>query len=271
MNVAVIIPAAGSSERYVAAARAEGNESARSKLDEDLGGRPVLHRTVELFTNRDDVQTIIVAGPADDDEMDAFRARHADKLSILGVTIVPGGQAHRYQSVGAALTHVPDSCTHVAVHDAARPGVPHPMLDRLFDAAAHQPAVIPALPIADTIKRTAPAPELNPPADPLASILGDAAASTPDARKVSETVDRADLVAAQTPQIFSRDLITRAYQQSDLASTDDAALVERLGEPVLVIEGDVRAMKITTPADLRALRAMLNLKGPAERATHKRF
>ncbi|MEQ8769254.1 MAG: 2-C-methyl-D-erythritol 4-phosphate cytidylyltransferase [Phycisphaerales bacterium] len=271
MNVAVIIPAAGSSERYIAAARAEGNESARSKLDEDLGGQPVLHRTVELFTNRDGVGAIIVAGPADEPEMDAFRARHADKLAILGVTIVPGGQDHRFESVGAALTHVPDSCTHVAVHDAARPGVPSPMLDRLFDAANHHPAVIPALPIADTIKRAASAPELNPPADPLANILGDTDANTPDACKVTETLDRSDLVAAQTPQIFSRALLARAYAQDNLASTDDASLVERLGEPVLVVEGDVRAMKITTPADLRALRAMLNLKGPAERASHKRF
>ncbi len=271
MNIAVIIPAAGSSERYTRAARAEGNESARSKLDEDLGGRPVLHRTVELFTNRDEVGTIIVAGPADDAEMDAFRARHADKLAVLGVTLVPGGQDHRYESVNAALERVPEDATHVAVHDAARPGVPSPMLDRLFEAASHRPAVIAALPVADTMKRTALAPELNPPADPLASILGDDAAAPPDARRVTETVDRSELVAAQTPQVFDRDLLRRAYQQDNLASTDDAALVERLGEPVLVVEGDVRAMKITTPADLRALRAMLNLKGPAERASHKRF
>ena len=103
MNVAVIIPAAGSSERYKQAARAEGQDTPRSKLDEDLGGRPVLHRTVELFTSRDEVSTIIVAGPADESEMDAFRARHADKLAVLGVTLVPGGATHRSESVRAAL------------------------------------------------------------------------------------------------------------------------------------------------------------------------
>lgn len=271
MNIAVIIPSAGSSERYVATARAEGNESVRSKLDEDLGGRPVLHRTVELFTNREEVGAIIVAGPKDEEAMDAFRARHADKLSVLGVTLIAGGESHRYQSVQRALAQVPDASTHVMVHDAARPGVPTDMLDRLFESATHRAAVIPALPIADTIKRVASAPELSAPADPLAAILGDEATRAPEPRKVTETVDRSDLVAVQTPQIFSHELLQRAYAQDDLSSTDDAALVERLGEPVLVVEGDVRAMKITTPADLRALRAMLNLKGAADRAAHKRF
>ncbi|GJM17937.1 MAG: 2-C-methyl-D-erythritol 4-phosphate cytidylyltransferase [Phycisphaeraceae bacterium] len=271
MHVAVIIPAAGSSERYKHAARAEGNDSPRSKLDEELGGRPVLHRTVELFTNRPDVHTIIVAGPPDPAEMEEFRTRHADKLAVLGVTVIEGDESSRSQTVRNALAHVPDSCTHVAVHDAARPGVPPEMLERILDAARTNAAVIPALPVADTIKRVADAPELAADPDPLAAILGDEATAAPPARKVTETLDRAGVVAAQTPQVFKKSLFVRAYEAESPGATDDAALVERLGEPVLVVEGDVRAMKITTPADLRALRAMLNLTGPADRAAHKRF
>jgi len=271
MNVAVIIPAAGSSDRFKQAARAEGHDAPRSKLDEDLAGRPVLQRTVELFTKRPEVTAIIVAGPHDDDAMSDFRLRHADKLAVFGVTLVPGGKAHRWETVQAALAHVPDPCTHVAIHDAARPGTPPELLDRLFDAAERHPAVIPALPIADTVKRTIDAPELAADADPLAAIFADDSAPKPAPKRVAETLDRAALVTVQTPQVFEKSLIVRAYADPDPSATDDAALVERLAEPVLVVEGDVRNMKITTPADVRALRAMLGLKGPAQRATHKRF
>lgn len=271
MNLAVIIPAAGSSDRFKLAARAEGHDAPRSKLDEDLGGRPVLQRTVELFTSRPEVSAIIVAGPHDDDAMGEFRLRHADKLAVLGVTLVPGGKTHRWETVRGALAHVPEACTHVAVHDAARPGTPPELLDRLFEAAERHPAVIPALPIADTVKRVADAPELAGDADPLAAILGEDAKPTAAPRRVAETLDRVELVTVQTPQVFEKQLLARAYDDPDPSATDDASLVERLGEPVLVVEGDVRNMKITTPADVRALRAMLNLKGPAQRAAHKRF
>lgn len=271
MHLAVIIPAAGASARFTASARAEGHDAPRSKLDEDMGGRPVLQRTVELFTNRPEARSIIVAGPHDDDAFDDFKLRHADKLAVLGVTLVRGGQHHRWQTVQAALAHLPDACTHIAVHDAARPGTPGDLLDRLLDAAAHHPAVIPAMRITDTIKRTAEAPELAPPADPLAAIFGSDAPAAPVPRRVAQTLDREGLVLVQTPQVFERSLLERAYAQQDLTSTDDAALVERLGEPVLVIDGDPRNAKITTPADARALRAMLGLKGPPQRDTHKRF
>jgi len=104
----------------------------------------------------------------------------------------------------------------------------------------------------------------------IAGILGDGAPQ-PEPRRVASTLDRADLALAQTPQLFERSLIDRAYENPDPEATDDASLVEALGEPVLVVEGDPRNAKITTPADLRALGAMLGLKGPAARAAHKRF
>ena len=130
MKLAVIIPAAGFSSRF-----SEGQEFGRSKLDEEIGDRPVLQRTVEMFTKRDEVYSIIVAGPHDEEAFAEFKVRHADKLSILGVTLCRGGKTHRYETVAEALKLVPDDCTHIAVHDAARPCTPVELLDRVFDAA----------------------------------------------------------------------------------------------------------------------------------------
>lgn len=272
MNVAVIIPAAGSSRRYSqAAASALGlsaDTPARSKLEEDLGGRPVLHRTVELFANLASVSTIIVAGPADSDAMAQFKVRHGDKLGLLGVKICAGGADHRYETVRNALALVPDDCTHVAVHDAARPCASAEMIDRVLEAAEHFDAVIPAIAVPDTIKRTA-GETIEGPRDPLADILGGAPAAK--FRVVSETLEREQLVAVQTPQVFAVALLRRAYQQKDLSSTDDAQLVERLGERVVIVPGERRNIKITLPEDLVLARAFMGLKPPGEKAAHLRF
>lgn len=264
MNLAVIIPAAGFSKRFK-----ETSPDGRSKLDQDMGGRPVLQRTVEMFTKHPDVQTIIVAGPHDESEMDDFKLRHGDKLGLLGVKLVPGGKEHRYETVQAALAAVPDDATHIAVHDAARPCTPPELIDRLVDAASRYDAVIPAIEVADTLKR-ASEPEAAPAeADPFAAILGDS--SGPKVRTVQETIDRGGLIAVQTPQIFKAELLRRAYEQADLSSTDDAQLVERLSEPVTVIEGDIRNIKITRPGDLPVARSISGMKASQGRAAHKRF
>lgn len=271
MKIAVIIPAAGFSRRY---AQAAGFDAPISKLDEDLGARPVLHRTIEIFTNYDapdrTLAPVIVAGPHDDNAFAEFKLRHADKLMILGVQLVRGGQTHRWETVQAALKAVPDDATHIAVHDAARPCASEQLLDRLFDAAARHPAVAPGLDITDTIKRLAPDPLPDDGADPLAAILG-AQTKGPGLRAVEQTLDRANTVTIQTPQVFDAALLRRAYAQPDLTSTDDAALVERLGEQVVVVEGDPANIKITHPLDLKLAHAILGVRGQSGRPTHKRF
>lgn len=269
MNTAVIIPAAGSSRRFNTTDT--GLLDPKNKLDEDLGGRPVLQRTVELFNRRDDVGAIIVAGPHDDDAFARFELRHGDKLALLGATLCRGGEHHRSETVRAALAHVPEDATHVAVHDAARPVTPAELIDRVFDLASRHPAVIPVVDVADTIKRLDPEPMEDAPSDPAAAILGLGGEGPSDLRRVVETIDRANLAYAQTPQVFEKDLLLRAYEQPDAASTDDAGLVERLGEPVVTTPGDPRNIKITTPADIPLARAIAGFKPPAQRATHKRF
>ncbi|MFG0282989.1 MAG: 2-C-methyl-D-erythritol 4-phosphate cytidylyltransferase [Phycisphaerales bacterium JB039] len=267
MRFAIIIPAAGFSSRFADALGGEG----RSKLDEDLGGRPVLQRTVELFHKRDDVIQIVVAGPHADDAWEAFSQRHADKLAILGVTLCRGGQTHRYETVRAALAEIRDDATYIAVHDAARPCTPSEVIGRVFDAAAKFDAVIPAVEVGDTLKRVSEQEEAAAEADPIDAILGADPDDKPKARQVEATLDRTRLVAVQTPQVFKAELLRRAYGQDDLTSTDDAQLVERLGEPVYVVDGDPRNIKITRPADVRLARSILGVSGPQGRPAHKRF
>lgn len=270
MKAAVIIPAAGASTRY---------GGVRPKIDEDLGGRPVLQRTVELFTNRDDVGVVVVAGPAADEAWAEFMLRHGDRLGLMGVAVCRGGRTHRYESVGAALAFLRagpqrqayEACTHIAVHDAARPAAPSEMIERVMAAAEHHPAVIPGVDLPDTIKRVSATPIEDKRVDPLDAILGEFGKPKAGYRAVEATLPREHIVLVQTPQVFEKGLFERMYAQADLSSTDDAQLAERLGERVVVVEGDARNVKITRQGDLPLVRNILSLKPPAERETHKKF
>ena len=137
MRVSVIIPAGGNSTRFNSSDHQASDVlgALRSKLDEDLGGKTVLQRTVELFNTRDDVQQIIVAGPSDPQAFTSFKEQHGDRLSLLGVKLIQGGQIDRWQTVQLAIDQVDPTCTHIAVHDAARPATPIELIDRIFDAA----------------------------------------------------------------------------------------------------------------------------------------
>jgi len=267
LKFAIVIPAAGVSKRYVEAG------GLRSKLDEDLGGKPLLQRTLEVFTKFEpregSITSIIVAGPASGTAFEEFRARFADRFGLLGVTLVQGGATHRWETVRAALAHVPKDVTHVAIHDGARPCLSFELLDRLFDAATRFEAVVPCVEIRDTVKRVAETEGFLEHDDPVAAILG-AAPKTP-LKLVTSTLDRAGLVLVQTPQVFRKELLQRAYAQSDLSSTDDAGLVERLGERVVVVPGEARNLKVTTPEDLVLARQILGLREPEGRPAHKRF
>jgi 2-C-methyl-D-erythritol 4-phosphate cytidylyltransferase len=269
MRISVIIPAAGASTRFNSGAE-DPLGTSRSKLDEDLGGKTVLQRSIELFNTREEVDQVIVAGPHDHDAYADFRLRHADRIALLGATLVQGGETHRYETVANALEHVDASCTHVAIHDAARPATSAALIDRLFDAAKSHPAVVPGTPVSDTIKRVDAEPlEDDAGIDTVASILG--VGTRHAVHRVQSTLDRSNLMLVQTPQVFERELLVRAYAQDDLASTDDAGLVERLGEPVVIVEGDPLNIKLTRADDLPLVRAIMGVKGPSSRPTHKRF
>lgn len=270
MRVSVIIPAAGASSRYQQAG------GVRGKLDEDLGGKPVLQRTVELFTRLetdDDVTIaeIIVAGPADPEAHREFKDHYADRLGLLGARVVVGGVTHRWETVRNALAAVHADSTHVAVHDAARPCASGRLINRVLDAAKRHACAIPGVPVQDTVKRVRDTGEKMGGDDAVAAILGESAAAGAPLVAVEATLDRAGLVLVQTPQVFRKDLLVRAYAGADLTGTDDAQLVERLGERVVVVEGEVSNIKITRPADLALARSILGVRPPEDRPVHKRF
>jgi 2-C-methyl-D-erythritol 4-phosphate cytidylyltransferase len=247
MRIGVIIAAAGKSSRF----------GAGDKLSQDLGGRPVLLRTVEAFTKRDEVVAIVVAGPPDD--IEGFRARFGPALGFNGARIVEGGRTERWESISRAIQALPDDITHIAVHDGARPCIGSDLLGRIFAAAEVAPAVVPGVPVRDTLKRVGDATVSAAADDAIADfILGDVGKASTSGRPVIETVSREGLMAVQTPQVFDAALLRRAYATAELAgTTDDASVVERIGEPVLVVEGDSRNIKITTEADLQLVRALM--------------
>lgn len=194
-----------------------------------LHGLPLVAHAVRGLLDAGCVRHVVVAAPVD------HLAEMTAALSAFdSVTVVPGG-ADRTASVrlalAAALDRVPDAKI-VLVHDAARAFTPPALVRSVTEAvAAGAPAVVPVLPVADTVKRV------------------DAAGV------VVDTPSRADLRAVQTPQGFAVDVLRRAYEAADVA-TDDAGLVERIGVPVHTVPGDVAAMKITTPFDLAVAEAV---------------
>lgn len=251
MNISVILPAAGLGSRFAA-----DGHAAASKIEFELDHKPVFLHAIEAFRAVDFVGQIILA--VHPDRVDDFRFRWEDKLRFLQVDLIAGGTAERWETVKLALAQVDPLATHIAVHDAARPVVSPKMIERVFAAAERLPAVIPGLPVNSTLKRVdnAATPASD---DPLDAILGEASSPVADIQRVVATVPREHLVAIQTPQVFAVELLRRAYNQdlANLAPTDDAGLVESLGEPVHVVEGDPGNIKITHPGDAELAAALI--------------
>ncbi|MGI8566182.1 MAG: 2-C-methyl-D-erythritol 4-phosphate cytidylyltransferase [Pyrinomonadaceae bacterium] len=223
MNVA-IIAAAGRGARM-------GGEQA--KQFRELSGIPTIIHTLRRFERCTTIGEMIVVVPAG--EVGDFLAL-ANRYALTKLArVVQGGETRRetvwrgLQSVRAATAEI------VAVHDGVRPFVTPEEIDTTVRAAQLSGAAILAVPAIDTIKEVR-------------------------AGKVTRTPERASLWHAQTPQCFRYDLLKRAYEQANtenLDATDDSALVERLGAPVTVIEGDARNIKITRPEDLALAEILL--------------
>jgi 2-C-methyl-D-erythritol 4-phosphate cytidylyltransferase len=161
---------------------------------------------------------------------------------ILGIEVVDGGE-QRADSVQRALERVRSDIEFVAVHDAARPCIVDAWIDEIFAKAQKTGAAIPAIPVAGTLKRSA------------------------NGQTIDETVSRANLWEAQTPQVFRRELLVNAYaRRGKLNPTDEAQAVEAIGQPVSIVVGSTMNLKITTRDDLKlaeqALKALPRPKLP---------
>ena len=270
MNTTVILPAAGLGSRF-----AVGNRASASKIEFELAHKAVFLHAVELFHGRADVGQIILA--VHPRKLDDFQFRWADKLSFLGVKLIAGGEAERWETVKRALDQVADDATHIAIHDAARPCASAQMVDRIFEAAGRLGAVVPGLPMGDTVKRISDQPTDAPVADPLDTIFGADSSPTAGVRAITETVPRHDLYRVQTPQVFERSLLVDAYAalapDNTKGITDDASVVERAGKTVHIIEGDPLNLKLTHPADAELLEAVMKMRDEqdAKRAAVKQL
>ena len=227
VTTAAVVPAAGRGERL-------GPGS--PKALRDLGGLPILVHAVRALVSARSVDLVVVAAPPGGG-VDEVRALLSDHVPLAAVTVISGGSS-RQRSVALALRHLPVEVDVVLVHDAARPLVPAELVDAVTSAVrAGASAVIPVLPVTDTVKEI------------------DAGG------RVVATLDRASLRAVQTPQGFERTLLERAHEvaaRDDVDDvTDDAGLVERLGETVVVVPGHEEAFKVTRPFDLVVAEAIL--------------
>jgi 2-C-methyl-D-erythritol 4-phosphate cytidylyltransferase len=218
-SVAVLVPAGGIGTRL-------GHRTPKQFLR--LGGATILTRTLANFLGHPAVRAIVVAAPA---EHLARTRRLVARVGRRPVSVVAGG-ATRQESVWRALQAAPADVDIVLVHDAVRPFIDRRLIDAVVAAAVADGAAICALPIAETIKRVRDG-------------------------VVEDTLDRSGLWAVQTPQAFRTALLREAHDKArrdGAVGTDDAMLVEWLGQTVRVVPGLAGNVKITTPEDLRRAR-----------------
>ncbi|MFG2286381.1 2-C-methyl-D-erythritol 4-phosphate cytidylyltransferase [Streptomyces sp. NPDC048595] len=231
IRTAAVIPAAGRGVRL---------GPGTPKALRTLGGTPMLVHAVRAMAASRAVSLIVVVAPPDGaPEVDRLLHEYplADRTDLV---VVPGGRT-RQESVRLGLAALPQDIDVVLVHDAARPLVPVDTVDAVIAAVrAGAPAVVPALPLADTVKQVEPRPQGAP-------------------EPVVGTPERALLRAVQTPQGFDPATLLKAHDTvvEGEGATDDAGLVERLGTPVVVVPGHEEAFKVTRPLDLVLAEAVL--------------
>jgi 2-C-methyl-D-erythritol 4-phosphate cytidylyltransferase len=219
--VGAIIAAAGSGTRL----------GLGSKALVPLNGRTMLSRVVELFLSLDELDRLAVVGPPS--LLERARLEVETLQPRKPVSVCAGGET-RQQSVRCGLA-VLGECDYVLVHDAARPMASAALVRRVLAAAVETGAAFPGLPPRDAVKRV-------------------------EGGRLVESLDRSQIVLAQTPQAFSYSLLARAHFEaadSGLVGDDDAQLVAAGGHPVAVVEGEQTNIKLTTSEDLDVLQALL--------------
>jgi 2-C-methyl-D-erythritol 4-phosphate cytidylyltransferase len=217
-----IIVAAGSSQRM-----------GFDKLFATIAGKPMIAHTLHAFERASSVNEIIVV--AREDRHDEIRKISGEENFKKVRSIIAGGE-RRQDSVRAGLNRLNAAAKYVAVHDAARPLVTPEQIERVFDQCQIHGAAALAEPISDTLKRAGV----------------DLA--------VTDSVDRHQLYAMQTPQIFERALLEEAYHAvaDDILVTDEVSAVERFGHKVVLVLNDDFNFKITYPRDLTLGESVLN-------------
>ena len=225
-DVGVILVAAGSGSRTA---------SKELKQFRWVAGKPMLLHSIQTFQARADVAMVVCVLPREHvgDPPPWIFQSDADRL-LLSI-----GGRERSESVANGLEDLPGECEIVVIHDAARPLVTAETIGRVIDEARKGNGAVAAVPVSDTLKRV------------------------DTSGKIVETVDRFGIWRAQTPQAFPRKVIERAHREAraaDRIATDDAALCEQIGLPVVVVRGSERALKITEENDFSLAEALSILR-----------
>jgi 2-C-methyl-D-erythritol 4-phosphate cytidylyltransferase len=198
-----------------------------------LGGKPILAQTLQVFEECPAVDGIYIIVPPD--QMDMVQKDIVEKYQFKKILKLVRGGKSRQQSVWNGLKAIRSECSIVVVHDGVRPFVNRQMIELSIEAADEHGAAVVAVPVKDTVKR---------------AVKG----------KKIQTLPREEIWLAQTPQSFRFPLLMKAYQkayQEEVLGTDDGFLVERLGNPIVLVQGDYANIKITTPEDLTFAEAYL--------------
>lgn len=222
----VIIVAAGSGKRM--------------KLDINkqyikIKGKEVIAHTINAFYKNSSIDEIIVCIKKEEEAF--FRTNIIDKYEYKNIKIAYGG-AERQDSINNGLKEVSKDCNMVLIHDGARPFIDNSVIDNSINIAKEKGAVVVGVPVRDTIKIVS-------------------------RETIESTPERSTLWQAQTPQTFTYDLITRAYEEAYKANyygTDDSMLVENIGHNVTMIMGSYENIKITTPEDIDYAEHILNIR-----------
>jgi len=232
MHVTAIIAAGGRGERF-------GGPQPKQLLE--VGGRAILERSVAAFLAHPSIDAVIVALPQAlvDNPPEYLREREKP------LRIVAGGE-RRQDSVANAFRAADAQSDVIVIHDAARPFASADLISRTIAAAAESGAALAAIQARDTVKRATEGPAK---AGRHAQNTEGPAEAGPYVRTVVETLDRSTIFLAQTPQAFRRAVLAAALTLAD-AATDEAALAERAGHPVRLVDGEAANIKITTPEDL---------------------
>ena len=224
-----VVPAAGLGTRM-------GGNTPKQYLT--LGNLPLLVYSLQVFQQLEEICEVILSVPASDQE---YCWREIVKpFGLEKVAKVVAGGARRQDSVRNGLAAISDRPDGVLVHDGVRPFIEQGMVRNVIECAGKTGAAVVAMPIHDTVKRV-------------------------DASKIiQETLKREELWQIQTPQVFRYDWLVEAHQQAQQHQwdvTDDAALIERMGYPVSVVEGSCFNIKVTKPDDLVFGKAILETIG----------
>ena len=223
-KIAVIIAAAGSGNRM---------GSGIPKQFMEIQGKPILARTIEAFEKNaftDDIYVVV-----NRDHVERCIREYCGVGKVR--QIVPGGP-ERQDSVYAALSVIPGDVDYILIHDGARPFVTEEVINALIVSTANHGAAVTAVPVKDTVKEAEEA-------------------------IFTATLDRDRLYSVQTPQGFQRELLKAAYEKAfaeNFYGTDDAVLVEKMGEKVYLVKGDYHNIKITTKEDMIIGEAILSAR-----------